>query len=149
MNYAIIKYRIGVPVLFLLVLMVLFAGCATPTVYQQTDNNVGTLLEPKVITDIHVSDDTESITVSVAGNSLLTYTSVKQPVPLSVVFYFPETALSNVSNDITPDSDDLGVIKASELPETPTVKIEIALKKDLSYEVTREGTGLKIIFEDI
>ena len=106
MNYELKKNRIGVLALFLIVLMVLFAGCATPKVPQPTDQDVEKLFEPKLITGISVSEDSESINVLVTGNSLLTYTSVKQPVPLSVVLYFPETALSNVS-DITPDSDTL------------------------------------------
>jgi len=81
---------------------------------------------------------------------LLTYTSVKQPVPLGVLLYFPETALGDINKTYMPESDLVGSINASELTDKGhTARIEIALKQDASYEVIRQDNDLRIIFNKV
>jgi type IV pilus assembly protein PilQ len=128
----------------------LFAGCASSTAVkqagqEQADQEAGGSLN--LITEISLTENSESLAISIKGKQLLTYTSIKQPMPLSVALYFPETALGEIETALTSDSDIVASIKASELTENGhTSRIEITLKKDASYKVTREGNGLQILF---
>ncbi len=137
--------KIGILVFFLVILAALISGCTSKMSTKEGD--IEKPPELKLITGISTTEDSESINVLINGNSLLTYTSVKQPFPLSVILYFPETALDNVETAFSLDNDMIDAIKASEMTEKGhTSIIEISLKKDTSYEVTREDTGLNISF---
>ncbi len=140
--------KIGAIIFFLGMLMTVLAGCASNTMaVKETKKDAGQSFEPKHITDISASEDLTSSIIWIRGNRLLTYTSVKQPFPLGVLLYFPETALGDINTSYVPDSDIVSSIKASELTtKGHTSRVEILLKKDASYEVTREDTGLKILF---
>ena len=137
--------KIGILIFFLVILTALISGCTSKMSTKEED--IEKPPELKLITGISTTEDSESINILIKGNSLLTYTSVKQPFPLSVILYFPETALDNVETAFSLDNDMIDVIKASEMTEKGhTSIIEISLKKDTSYEVTREDTGLNISF---
>ena len=74
------------------ILIALLTGCTTGVKKQiQKDTEKPTVL--RVITDISTTDDPGSIHVLIKGKPLLTYSAFKQPSPLSVVLFFPETAL--------------------------------------------------------
>jgi len=149
MNCNIRKLSItGAIAIFLATLLLHFAGCASSTKTVKGQLDTAESSEPKLITDISTTEDSESSTVLVSGDRLLTYTSVKQPFPLGVLLYFPETALDNIETTYTPDSDIVRSVQASEITDKGhTSRIEILLKKDASYEVAREDTGLKISFK--
>ena len=136
--------------LLLIILMMLFAGCASSTAVKQAGQEQAdreAVESLNLITEISLTENSESLAISIKGKQLLTYTSVKQAMPLRVALYFPETALGEIETVLTSDSDIVASIKASELTENGhTSRIEIALKKDASYEVTREGNGLQILF---
>jgi type IV pilus assembly protein PilQ len=140
--------KIGAIIFFLGMLMTVLAGCASSTVaVKDTKKDAGQSFEPGHITNISASEDLTSSIIWIKGNRLLTYTSVKQPFPLGVLLYFPETALGDINTSYVPDSNIVSSIKASELTtKGHTSRVEILLKKDASYEVTREDTGLKISF---
>ena len=140
--------KIGAITFFLGILMTVLAGCASNTMaVKDTKKDAGQSFEPRHITDISASEDLTSSIIWIRGNRLLTYTSVKQPFPLGVLLYFPETAIGDINTSYVPDSDIVSSIKASELTtKGHTSRVEILLKKDASYEVTREDTGLKISF---
>ena len=140
MFYKIMKFsKIWVPSILLIILMMLFAGCASSKAV------VGESLN--LITDISTAEGLESLAISIKAERLLTYTSVKQPMPLGVALYFPGTALGEIETALTLDSDIVASIKSSELTENGhTSRIEIALKKDAPYEVFREENGLQISF---
>ena len=140
--------RIGAIVFFLGILMTVLAGCASNTMSVKETKEDAVQSEPKLITDISASEDLKSSVIWIRGNRLLTYTSVKQPFPLGVLIYFPETILGDINTAYVPDSDIVSSIQASELTtKGHTSRVEILLKKDASYEVTREDTGLKISFK--
>ncbi len=121
----------------------LVAGCATQQATTDTDQSS----EPKLITAITTMDEDETFNVVVQGNRQLTYTSVKQPFPLAVILYFPETALENISPTMATDSATVSSIAATQLTSNgQTARLEIALKHDTAYEVAREANGLKIAF---
>jgi len=141
--------RIGATTFFLGMLVTIIAGCASNTMaVKETKKDAAQSVEPKLITDISFTEDSESAVIWVRGNRLLTYTSVKQPFPLGVLLYFPETSLDNINTAYEPDSGIVSSIKASELTARGhTSRIEILLKKDSSYEVTREDADLRISFK--
>jgi len=141
--------RIGAGIFFLGMLMMVLSGCASNTMsVKETIKDAGQSVESKHITDIRLSEDSQSSAIWIRGNRMLTYTSVKQPFPLAVLLYFPETDLGDINRDYAPVSDIVSSIKASELTaQGHTSKVEILLKKDVSYEVTQEDTGLKISFK--
>ncbi len=144
MNYEINKLlQIRTTAFSILIVVILLAGCASKQMAtKQTEKG------PKIITRITTTEDSEAISVRIKGNQLLTYTSFKQPVPLGVLLYFPETALGDIKPTYMPISDLVGSINASELTgKGHTSRIEIALKKDASYEVIRQDNDLNIIFK--
>lgn len=150
MNYEMKKwFKMGTFGFFLLALLTLFAGCASnATAVKETQKPMVESAKPKRITQISIAEDSESSIVRIGGTQLLSYTSVKQPFPLGVILYFPETALDSIQSNFTPKSDIVAEIKSSELTaKGHASRIEISLKKDVSYEVVREDAGLKIVFK--
>jgi len=145
MNYGNYKLsKIRAIAIFLVILIPVFTGCAQ-NMAAKKDMEVSP--EPKLITEISTSEDSESFNVLVKGNRVLTYMSVKQLFPLAVLLYFPDTALDNIKTNISPESEIIGSITASELNEKGhKSKIEILLKKDVPYKAANEETGLKISF---
>ncbi len=142
-NYKLSKIR--AIAIFLVILIPVFTGCAQ-NMAAKKDMEVSP--EPKLITEISTSEDPESFNVLIKGNRLLTYMSVKQLFPLAVLLYFPETALlDNIKTNISPESEIVGPITASELNEKGhKSRIKILLKKDVPYKAANEETGLKISF---
>ncbi len=101
------------------------------------------------ITDIDTQEDEQAVTVSIKGSKVLTYTSVKQPSPLGVVLYFPDTTIStNVSSALQSiESVLIREIKTSELTTSgQTARVEVVLSQDVPYTADRDGNGLKISF---
>ena len=139
--------KIGVQFVLLIIVILFFAGCASKTAVRPGSKDVQKTPKLNLITDISVTEDADSIVVLIKSDRLLTYTSVKQPFPLGVLLYFPDTAIDQIETSLAPDLDIVSSVHATELTEDGhTSRIEIALKKDSSYEVSREGEGLKILF---
>jgi len=141
-NYILSKIR--AIAIFMVILIAVFTGCAQNMAAKK---DMEIFPEPKLITEISTSEDSESFNILVKGNRVLTYMSVKQLFPLSVLLYFPDTALDNIKINISPESEIIGSITASELNEKGhKSRIKILLKKDVPYKAANEGTGLKISF---
>ena len=122
-----------------------FTGCAAQQVQTGTAPDAG----KKRIDTIGFNDNSGTYNVLIQGNTQLTYTSVKQPFPLAVILYFPDTVLGQDVNPPTIESPMISAIDASPLnSNSETVRVEIALKQDVSYEVVRDGNDLKIAFEE-
>jgi len=135
----------GLVVFFILTL----SACAsnTASIQEPSEENVSSSeSEPKLITDISVEGTGNGVTVSIKGNQLLTYTSVKQPLPLGLVLYFPETSLGIAKKEYQVEGDIIGSISAEELIENGPSKITIAMRADVPYQVSRNGNGLSISF---
>ncbi|MBL0700036.1 MAG: type IV pilus secretin PilQ [Desulfosarcina sp.] len=134
---------------FLLIIMILgAAGCASNNIrVPKNEQMIDPVADPKLITGISTSEDDGTVVVSVNSSRPLTYSSVKQPLPLSVILYFPGTALEDSVTGEIPENSIIGSVKAAELPgDGQTSRIIISLIKNVSYEVTSEDTGLKIAF---
>jgi type IV pilus assembly protein PilQ len=120
-------------------------GCATDTGTRPTAQ--GSEVDvPKQITGIQVSKEPDADVVKILGNTILSYTSIKQPSPLSIILYFPETIASNATPLTPTDADVIGDIAVSRVGDALTTKVEIALTKDVPYLVQREGSSLKVSF---
>jgi len=131
-------------IFFVISPLILLHGCASHKAAE------GKAEGQKRITEIVTHDDGKSTTVTISGNQMLTYTSIKQIFPLGVLFHFPETALDNIPTDYTPADDTIiTTIKATEIKEddeTTTSRIFISLKKDVPYDITPGDAGLHIAF---
>lgn len=120
-------------------------GCAAKD--KPINSEITKPLEPKTIKAISVTENDASFKVDIAGNRLLTYTSVKKPVPLSVVLYFPETELDTAQHDLLVENSVIGSVAATELTANGKAsRVEIIMNKDVPYEVVRNEKGINIIF---
>jgi len=140
--------RSNVVILYLAVLMLFSIGCAT-TVASTPGNDLGQAEKLKRITGITAYEDAESVNVLVNADQQLIYTSVKQPSPLGVILYFPKTAIDKekIEREIATESDTLGSIRTSELTEKGhTARIEIGLKRDVTYSTSVEDSGIVVSF---
>jgi len=125
--------------------LAILSGCAAKD--KPINSDITKPLEPKTIKAISITENDESLNVDIAGNRLLTYTSVKKPVPLSVVLYFPETELDTAQRDLQVESSVIGSVTATELTANGTAaRVEILMNKDVTYEVVRKENGINIVF---
>ena len=129
--------------------VMLAAGCASQkSVQQERPGGSAAAAGSKQITEVITTEDAGSYLVLVKGNRQLTYTSVKQNLPLGVLFYFPETGIDpGIMASIAADNDIIESVETALVSETQDMsRILISLKKDAPYEVTPEGTGIRISF---
>jgi len=101
----------------------------------------------KHITAIRAVPLPDSVDVLIEGDQTLTYTSIKQAVPLRMVFYFPDALFAPDIVPMVPDNgiiESVRVIPADEDSDTP--RMELFLKRDVPCDVTRQGQGLKLSF---
>ena len=133
-------------IVMLITLALLLGGCVT---YDAAD--APKVAEPakvlKKITEVRFAEDSETVSIWITGNQVLTYTSVKQPFPAGIILYFPDTALEEVEPTQYVQSDIVESIRSTELTgKGHTSRIGILLKQDMAYDVSREGLGLKVAF---
>jgi type IV pilus assembly protein PilQ len=129
--------------------MILAVGCASQKPAPQGQpGSSGAAAGSKQITEVIATEDAESYLVLVKGNRQLTYTSVKQNLPLGVLFYFPETGIDpGIMASIAANNDVIESVETSLVSEEQDMsRILVSLKKDTPYEVTPEGTGIRIAF---
>jgi type IV pilus assembly protein PilQ len=141
--------KMNIVALFWMILLLMFIGCAASTkTVKEVQKPVVASSQPKLITQISTSEDPKTSIVRISGNQLLTYTSIKQPSPPAVMLYFPETGFGNIDENYHPESDIVAAIHTSALKtKNETSRVEIQLKKDVSYEVHRDDGGLVISFK--
>jgi len=135
-------------VVFLSVILALTGGCASKKSVTQDSSEGGLPSGPKLITEVIATEDADSYVVLVKGNRQLTYTSVKQNLPLGVLFYFPETGIEEtIQPTISSSNDIIDTVEASRISDQQNMsRLMISLKKDIPYDVTPEGTGIRISF---
>ena len=140
------KMRLKTLGALLISLALLLGGCVT---YDEA--GTPKVAEPgkvlKKITEVRFAEDSETVSIWITGNQVLTYTSVKQPFPAGVILYFPDTALEGVEPSLAMESDVIESVRAAELTgKGHTSRIGILLKGDMAYDVSREGMDLKVSF---
>ncbi|MFW5639551.1 MAG: type IV pilus secretin PilQ [Thermodesulfobacteriota bacterium] len=101
----------------------------------------------KRITNIKTVEHPNTIDVLIGGNQPLTYTTVKQSSPPALLLYFSNTSLQTSQNVFIPANPILHSINASEISRNgQTTKLQILLKDNAPYQVTREENGVRISF---
>jgi type IV pilus assembly protein PilQ len=140
--------RNGILTLVLAACLVAFSACAAPKATEKTAQEPVASPDPKTIMDVRTQEDSDAIRIAISGNSLLTYTSVRQPFPEGVVLYFPETRIGPDVAELYPvDSTPVDSVKVNQLADKgPTARIEIMLTGDAPYNVERDGNGLLVTF---
>lgn len=133
-------------ILFCLSTFCLFmlAGCASsPEIQPSVAKN-----ETRLITDIQVSDLSDSCQVRIRGNQSLTFTSVKQPSGEGIALYFPDTGLGQFTNPQIFSGGDIQKIYAFEMSkDIHTIRVDISLNRDTPYEISRDNLDLIIAFQ--
>jgi len=143
------KFRKIISIGLIASVFIFLSACASNTASkQEAGQGVTQSVETgnKLITDITIEDGKDPVTVSIQGNQLLTYTAVKQPLPLGLVMYFPETSLGIAKREYQSEGNIVSSIKAVELIEKGPSKVTILLKSDSPYKIDRNGNGLTISF---
>jgi hypothetical protein len=103
----------------------------------------------KHITDIIISENSESLIFTIKGDQSLTYSADKQLSPIGVMFNFPDTTLDIPKQVyIPPENEIISSIEANEIVEdkTTTSRIFIALRKDTLYDLIPDEAELQITF---
>lgn len=144
-----IKFSKRLTLAFSIGLMVAFclAGCATQQVGSKTGAAGDDLSQSLAITSIELSEEADSTNVMIGGVEPLTYTSVKQPAPLGVILYFPNTRLNTTNTDLQSTGKPVTSIHAGQIEaKNNTTRIEILLASDVPYNVVQDGAYLNIQF---
>lgn len=105
--------------------------------------------QTKHITDIIISENSESWIFTIKGDQSLTFTADKQLSPIRIVLNFPATTLDIPKRVyIPPDSEIISSIEANEIIEdkTTTSRIFITLRRDMLYDLIPGETELQITF---
>lgn len=132
---------------FFIGLVFLLEACASVQSFIQKKTKAEEPVDYGSITDIYFSEDAESLHVWINGNRLLNYSSVKQPFPIAVSLYFPQTTLTTDKVVNVPDNETIAGIIADEIGgKGHASRVEVSLKKDVSYEIKRIDKGLRISF---
>ncbi len=119
-------------------------GCASNRRVAVPDEPSPFAISDRVIRDVGMHVTSEGVVVSIQGNAILTYTSVKQSLPLGVVLYFPETSFSE---SVVRPLVDNGMIETIDISrQRSATRLTILLKHDVAYEVVREKSGLDVSF---
>lgn len=133
-------------VAIIIAVLAVLAGCATSPSGRQAGE--ADTAETKQIIGITTEQDDSDYLVIIQGNQQLTYTSVKQNLPLGVLFYFPETDLdSAVPVTLMPNNAVIESVETALLDDQQQMtRVFISLKQDIPYDVAPDGTGIRISF---
>ena len=156
MLYYIIVNKFGsiASFVFMLALILIFAACGQKSSEQDKAGDRKDFATESIksgynkIKMIDTAESSASFVVSITGSRRLAYTSIKQPKPIALVLYFPNTGLGMDHTDIMIGGDLIKTIKAVEIVEGGPSKVVIALNKDIPYQISQENDGavLKVSF---
>ncbi len=143
-----IKTNIAALFITLFGLTLMLNGCASQSGTSQTMDQA----EPSkavAIESISSSDTTDETVVIISADGPLTFSSLKQPDPISVVLYCPESTVGRLSDDPMADihSDLIQRVVASDGNGSHTARIEFQLAYDVPYTATREGNNVRLAFD--
>lgn len=130
-------------------LILMAAGCASQSA-PQSETESPPPMQRTAITEIATSHTDETTEVMISADGPLTFSSLKQPDPLAVVLYFPQTSADKVNVERDSDSPLIRGIAAQENPGSHTTRVEIQLAADVAYaaEQTEHGVNLIFSYED-
>ena len=126
-----------------LAVAVILIGCATQPLGTPTGVPGGDSSSSLAITSVVLSEETGAVNVRIGGTHPLTFTSVKQPMPLGVVLYFPNTHLNVAEADLPVAISPVAAIHANQVDsKSNTTRVEIDLASDVPYNVVQDGNTL-------
>lgn len=142
------KMRIGRAIRVIGVLLCfLGAGCARQGPQATADIPAGIAAGQKQITGIMVEGPRvagEAARVVIRGGSELDFMDIKQYDTLSIILYFPATLVGDVAPRYTPESNTVASVTTAMSPDQTGARVEIALKRDMAYEILRSGNDIEI-----
>ena len=101
---------------------------------------------PALITGIDVRRQEQDTLVTISGSKPLTYTAVKLQTPLKIMVDMPDCTMEKTMGPGGVDSDLVSEVtsQAIQKAERNYLRVEIALKKDVTYTVNAELSNLVI-----
>ena len=130
-------------VLLMVSMQLLLFGCATtPTGEQGTEASEPTRTTT-AITSVDTMDTADGAQVRIHANAPVTFSSLKQPDPLAVVLYFPQTTVQSLPADQKVDSEQVVRLLARDgINNSGTARIEIQLSHDATYKAEQQGNDI-------
>jgi len=124
----------------------LLFGCASqPGPKQSAESPPETPLAG--IKSVSASRSAEGVLVTIAADRPLTFSSLKQPDPLAVVLYFPETTVEQADVSQPSGIDAIPLITARQHNGGRTARVEIQLAADTAYTAVKEGNAVRVTFK--
>jgi type IV pilus assembly protein PilQ len=126
-------------------LMAVMAGCASQPAQQPAAENVPAV-QRTAITGIGVSNSDETTEVIISADGPLTFSSLKQPDPLAVVLYFPDSTVDRLAGAPSGSSPLIKGVTARDNAGSQTARIEIQLAQDVPYTAQKTDSGVRLTF---
>jgi type IV pilus assembly protein PilQ len=124
---------------------ILLFGCASQSPRQAAEPTPSAQLTN--ITSVATETTADEVRVTILADGPLTFSSLKQPDPPSVVLYFPHSSVTRtqvaqpVGNDLIPR------IVARQGNGNTTSRIEVQLSADVPYIAVQEGNAVRLSFD--
>ena len=144
----------------ILLAVFMMAGCvaqqqkaAAPAEQKQPETtllNQGTDESHRQLEQVFLETAAREVKVTIQGNEKLTYTSIKQDFPFGIAIYLPETKIADgFKKQQAMRSENISdVVVGYADQEQSTVKVEILLKADLSYDVIEQESAIIVALND-
>jgi type IV pilus assembly protein PilQ len=126
----------------------ILVGCASQPETQPTTASSPPIQKRTAITEITTSRSAQSTDVIIAADGPLTFSSLKQPDPLAVVLYFPQTSADKVKVAEPEDNALIKEILTQENTSGHTTRVEIQLAADASYTAQQTANGVTLAFDN-
>ncbi|MBI5896908.1 MAG: hypothetical protein HZB24_13205, partial [Desulfobacterales bacterium] len=141
-----IQTYIAVLILSIFGLTALFTGCASQT-GPGGATDASSAPGQATITAVTAAQAGDQVVVVVSADRPVTFSSLKQPDPLAVVLYFPETSVDQARVDLPADIDLVPRITARQGNGNRTARVEILLSADVPYTAVPEGNTVQVRFQ--
>ncbi|MCF8075444.1 MAG: type IV pilus secretin PilQ [Desulfotignum sp.] len=134
--------------LMLILVLVLGAGCTslksgTP---EPTEPLIQNDTRSNYLHKVTMSTSDDQIAIHIKTEQTPAYTSIKQDFPLGVAVYLPDTVFSPDFVQPRTSAGPVAAIRSEYAdPEKTTIRLEMLLNQDLTYEVLEEANGLQVV----
>jgi hypothetical protein len=106
---------------------------------------------PGALKDVRVFSEGGQWHVLLIGSQSMTYKATKTSNPLRVVVDLPNTASKPLIASPVEDNEVIDTVKSSTVIHgpPPLTRVEIVLKRDISYDIRQEEEKIRIIFDKL
>ena len=126
-------------------MILVMVGCASQPAPQSTSESPPEV-RTTAITAISTDRMAQATEVVISADGPLTFSSMKQPDPLAVVLYFPQTSAAGVRIDDAAGSPLIKGIDARQRNGSQTSRVEILLSADAAYTAEQAGNRVVLTF---